>query len=296
MFAIFMAFLAPILHSSCNLLDSHFANNLIKTKSAIIFYNSLTNVIAIPFLFLFGVPQAISWDLLPFLLLIAATETFYLLPYYLALRKIDASIASALFSLANILIPIMAWFLVDERLNFGQYFGFGVIIIASIVLNIERSSRLKINSSFWLMLAVSVMLAFQSVCYKYAIDNLDWVTAVFYTLVFSTIMSSSFLLFKCSRRNIVAAFPLYRRNFGYFLLNEVIYQCGEIPSLFALSMLPVVAIEGINATQPIFVLLFGALLYRFFGSRFKESFQPQHILKKLVCFGVIVWGVVLILR
>ena len=49
MFAVVMAFLAPILHSSCNLLDSHFANNLIKSDSAIIFYNSLANVVAIPF-------------------------------------------------------------------------------------------------------------------------------------------------------------------------------------------------------------------------------------------------------
>lgn len=78
MFAVVMAFLAPILHSSCNLLDSHFANNLIKSNSAIIFYNSLTNVVAIPFLLLFGLPQPISWELLPFLLIIAATETFYL--------------------------------------------------------------------------------------------------------------------------------------------------------------------------------------------------------------------------
>ncbi len=60
MFAVVMAFLAPILHSSCNLLDSHFANNLIKSNSAIIFYNSLTNVVAIPFLLLFGLPQQIA--------------------------------------------------------------------------------------------------------------------------------------------------------------------------------------------------------------------------------------------
>lgn len=295
MFAVVMAFLAPILHSSCNLLDSHFANNLIKSNSAIIFYNSLTNVVAIPFLLLFGLPQPISWELLPFLLIIAATETFYLLPYYHALRKIDTSVASALFSLANVLIPVLAWFLVDERLRLSQYFGFGVIIAASIVLNIDSPRRIKINAAFWLMLMVSVMLAVQSVCYKYAIENLDWVTAVFYTLVLSTLMSSAFLVLQNSRRNIVRAFPVYRKNFRYFLLNEIIYQAGEIPSMFALSLLPVVAIEGINATQPIFVLLFGVLLHRFYGDRFKESVHPRHILKKLLCFALIIWGVVLIL-
>ena len=189
MFAVVMAFLAPILHSSCNLLDSHFANNLIKSNSAIIFYNSLTNVVAIPFLLLFGLPQPISWELLPFLLIIAATETFYLLTYYHALRKIDTSVASALFSLANVLIPVLAWFLVDERLRLSQYFGFGVIVAASVVLNIDSPRRINVNAAFWLMLMVSVMLAVQSVCYKYAIENLDWVTAVFYTLVLSTLMS-----------------------------------------------------------------------------------------------------------
>ena len=148
MFAVFMAFLAPILHSFCNLLDSHFANNLIKSNSAVIFYNSLTNVLVIPVLFLFGVPQAITWEEFPFLVIIAATETFYLLPYYHALRRIDASVTSALFSLSGVLIPIMAWFLVDEKLSIMQYFGFGVIIAASIALNLEHPRK---KCSDWLV-------------------------------------------------------------------------------------------------------------------------------------------------
>ena len=296
MFAVFMAFLAPILHSFCNLLDSHFANNLIKSNSAVIFYNSLTNVLVIPVLFLFGVPQAITWEQLPFLVIIAATETFYLLPYYHALRRIDTSVTSALFSLSGVLIPIMAWFLVDEKLSIMQYFGFGVIIAASIALNLEHPRKIRLNSAFFLMSAVAMMLAFQAVCYKYAVDNLDWVTAVFYTLVLSTLMSCAFLLFGKTRQDIVSAFPTYRRNFHYFLLNEIVYQGGELPSLFALSVLPVVAVEGIGATQPIFVLLFGMALHRVYGKRFKENFHAEHIYKKLLCFGLIALGVILILR
>lgn len=296
MFAVFMAFLAPILHSTCNLIDSHLSNNLFRSKSSIIFYNSLTNVIAVPFLLLFGLPHLVSFKLLGILTIIAAIEVFYQLPYYLALRKIDTSITSALFSLANVLIPVLAWLIVDEKLHISQYFGFAVIIIASVILNIDNPRRIRINSAFWLMLMCSVSLAFQSVLYKYALENLDWVTAVFYPLVISSLLSLCFLIPSHSRRRIISGFGGFKKNFKYFLLNEAIYQSGEIPSLFALSTLSVVAIEGINATQPIFVLIFSLLISLIYGKKLKEEIAPKDVVKKLLCFGFIAWGVILILR
>ena len=45
----------------------------------------------------------------------------------------------------------------------------------------------------------------------------------------------------------------------------------------------------------LFVLLFEVLLHRFYDDRFRESVHPRHVLKKLLCFALIIWGVVLIL-
>lgn len=294
MFAVLMAFVAPVLHSFTNIIDSHISNNLFRNPYSIIFYNSITNILVIPVLLCFGMPESLTFATFMALLVIALTEVFYQLPYYMSLKKIDTSVTSALFSLGQITIPVMAFFLVGEKLHSSQYIGFIIVIFASILLNLEKGKRLRLNAAFYLMCAVSLMLSVQAVLYKYALENVSWVSALFYSTLFSSLMSTVFLLPRRSRRHIGRDWKLYRGNLKYFLTNEILYQAGEVPSIFALSLLPVVVIEGINATQPIFVLLFGFLLHRCCKRQFNEHLNTRNVIKKLICFLLMILGVILV--
>lgn len=221
---------------------------------------------------------------------------FYQIPYYEALRRGDTSVVVAWLSLGYVLVPVLAYLMVDEKLSFVQYAGFGIIIAASVVLNIENPRKIKINKAFYLMLLSSLLLSLQAVLYKYALEKIDWISAVFYSALFSTLTVFGFLMPRIVRLNIKANFPRYKTKFYVFGLNEFVNQVGTVASIFAMSLLPVVAVESINSTQPLFVLGIGAALYALFGNRFKEDVSTVHLLRKSICFVFITAGVFMVLK
>lgn len=294
MFAVLIAFLCPVMHAASNIIDSHISNDVFKKLPTIIFYNCITNFLAAPIVLLFGMPQFVEWKLLPYLFVVGAIDVLYQIPYYAALRKGDTSVICSCFSLGYVIVPVLAYFIVGEKLSLMQYTGFGIIIFFSLFLTIDNPKKIKINAAFYLMLASSLLLAVQVVMYKYILESLDWISAVFYPAVFSTFVTLTFLAKGKYRQDIVGNGRRYLSCFKLFASNEVINQIGTIASIYAMSFLPVVIIEGINATQPMFVLIFGIVLYSLFGDKFRENVSKEHVLKKFVSFIFIVLGVVLI--
>lgn len=144
---------------------------------------------------------------MPLLALVGMIDVFYQIPYYEALRRGDTSVVVAWFSLGYVLVPVLAYLMVDEKLSFVQYAGFGIIIAASVVLNIENPRKIKINKAFYLMLLSSLLLSLQAVLYKYALEKIDWISAVFYSALFSTLTVFGFLMPRIVRLNIKANFP-----------------------------------------------------------------------------------------
>ena len=53
---VLIAFLTPILHALSCIVDAHFSNNIFKKVPSLVFYATISNIIIIPFLFLFGTP------------------------------------------------------------------------------------------------------------------------------------------------------------------------------------------------------------------------------------------------
>lgn len=295
LFAILTAFMGPIFHGVSNIIDAHVAGKLFTRLTTVIFYNGLTNFLAIPFILYFGVPQKVPSDVVIYLLVINLIDVCYQFPYYAALKKVDTSIVAAMFSLGKIIIPVLAYFMIGEKLHWIQYVGFFLVISFNLILNIQSPKNFHINIGFWLMLAVSLMLSVQGVLYKKVLNEIDWVTAAFWCAVITNSLCLGFVLFPTARKGIRADFSIYRKKIKLFLVMELFDQLGHLPGKFALSFLPVVVLKAINATQPLFVLLYGIILYYLFGDRFKENVTRSEIIKKLVCFIIIVIGVVLVI-
>lgn len=288
-----MAFVGPIVGAAGNIIDAHISNHIFRRLSTVLFYNNITNLIGVPFLLLFGMPTLFDLSLLPALLAVSAITIGYQVPYYKALKSIDTSIISALLALGKIIIPVMAYFMLGEKLSFWQYIGFFIIIWFSLILNHKKSKKLKINRAFYYMLFVSIIIAVQMVLFKYILNYLDWVSTSFYTIIFSNLWLSLCFFQKRARRDIYHRWPKYRAKIHYFLLNEGLDQTGNITAKYALSQLSVVTTTGIASTQPIFVLISCIILHHFFGKKIKEKICKKHIIKKSICFVMILLGTVL---
>lgn len=292
---VLIAFLTPILHALSCILDAHFSNNIFKKIPSLVFYATISNIVIIPFLFFFGMPVVPSLDILAVLFIIALIEVCYQIPYYHALRNIDTSIVVALFALGEVTLPFLAYFIVGEKLSFLQYLGFGIILLSTFLLNFDIK-KFKLNIAFILMLLVSVLLSLSAVLSKYSLQSIDFVTVVFWTSLFATSISLFLLLLPQYKKDIISAFPQYKKKIKLFLSNEILNQAGSLAATIALAYLPVLVVETIGSSQSIFTLLLGFMLYKIFGNRFKENLTRHDVVKKLISFTFIIIGIYMVLR
>ena len=291
---VLIAFLTPLLHALSCIVDAHFSNNIFKKVPSLVFYATISNIIIIPFLFFFGTPIIPPLEILAILFIISLIEVCYQIPYYHALRNIDTSIVVALFSLGKIAVPVLAYFIVNEKLNFTQYCGFGIILLSTFLLNFDIK-KLKINIAFFLMLVVSLLLSLSSVLSKYSLQSVDFVTVLFWGSLFATSISLSLLFLPQYRTDIISSFPQYKKRIKLFLSNEILNQGGTLAGTIALAHLPVLAVKSIGSSQSIFTLLLGFVLYKIFGNRFKENLTRQEVIKKLISFTAIIIGINMVL-
>lgn len=294
MWYVLIAFLSPIFYALSCVIDSYFSNAAFQRTSTLIFFASLTNILVIPFILLFGMPTVPSWETFLVISAVAVINCFYLFPYFIALKHIDTSIVVALFALGQFSIPVLAYFIVDEQMSMIKYIGFAIILLSAITLNLDVK-KLKLNVAFWLMLGVSLMLCVADVLNKYALGDVDAVTVLFYQCLITSVIPWFFLLFPKIRTDIIKNVQNYVQNIRYFLANELFSQIGNAATVVALAGLPVLTFESISSSQSIFTLLWGALLYKIFGGRFKESLDVGDIVKKCVSFACISVGIYLVL-
>ena len=292
--AIFMAFLSPVVFAVSTVADSHLTNKVFRMNTTLLFYGTITGMLLIPILFLFGTPKLPPPRALPLLTYVGFVEIAYLVPYYMSLRRLDTSVITALFTLTQVMLPVLAYFVVGEKLSPLQYFGFFLIIFTSAALSLgRRRGKLKINSAFWLMIIASALTCVSAVCQKSILGDLDWVSMVFWTGVISGASVTPLLFYKKTRRDIAASWTTFRRKFAVIILTNCFTFAGVMTEVFAISELPVTMDKAIHASQPFFGLLFGVILARVYGRDFGEDDGPRAILRKMIGFTIIFAGIMM---
>lgn len=145
------------------------------------------------------------------------------------------------------------------------------------------------------MVFVSLLRAFYVVLQKYTFKEDDnWINLIIYVNIFSFLLPFLLFLHKKSAERIRSTFAEYRKNTKVFCLNEFLCFLGGAAAVYALSKLSAVTSSAINATAPIFMLFISLALKKMFDIRVKETITPHIMIKKLICFVVIIAGVVMV--
>ena len=292
---ILLALLVPVLHAWANIIDSDFSNKIFKRLASIIFFSELVGLVFLPIIIIISPPTFISLKIASVLFICAAIEIFYLFPYYWSFREADTSIVTSLFSFDKIFVPVLAFFLVGERLSVIQYAGLFIIVLSTVLLTFN-SRKHKINRALYFMFFVSLILAIESVLYKFVFDQgVSWGTAIIWTSAMQFAIASLIMLFPKNR----ADFSEARRKMnkvGYLLvLEEALSWFGENASVIAISLIPVSVVEGIGGVQPLIVLAYAMLFEKRYPCFFKEYIGKDGILKKVLFFGLILFGTIMLI-
>lgn len=290
-----IAFVGLLFHGLANILDNYFVNKLFKNPFVLVFYSSLINLIFLPAVLLFGVPELPSLSLLPFYALVGLTNIFYLYPYYKALQNDDTSVVASLFSLEKLFVPILAFLIVGETLSSLQYLGFFVIVLSGAILTLNNhEKKFRLNKSFFYMALVSIILAFEGVIYKYIFNHVDWATGFTWAIVASFVLTLPMLLVGKSRTQIISQWSSFKNKFHLFTIEELLTFSGSASATFATSLAPVTIVKSIDSFHPFIVLAYALLFNRLYPSLFKEKIDAKTIIKKILLFFVMILGVVLI--
>ncbi len=290
---ILAAFVGPMMWAVSNIFDSYIVGSVFKRVPTTIFYMNLTNVLGLLCLPMFGPIHSLPLNAWLVVGVLAVINLGYQFPYFAALNRLDTSVVAALFQMEKIFIPVWAYLIIGEALHPIQYVGFGIIMLFSVFLNINRDSHIKINSGFWLMLLATIILSFEGTFYKALLENTDWVSVAFYVMATSFVGQFTMLFIPSVRQDIVKCFADYRHRFGMFLFMEIFDRLAAFSLVFALSLIPVLVDSGIQSVQPIFVAFYGVILAHFFDKRFREDISRPAMIKKILCFVMISIGVVM---
>jgi drug/metabolite transporter (DMT)-like permease len=220
---------------------------------------------------------------------IAAIEVFYQVPYYKALRETDTSIVTSLFSIEKIFIPVLAYFIIGERLAFIQYLGFGVVIVSLLLTTISKKT-FKPNKALYYMLAVSIFLAIDSVLQKYSLEKVDWKSFYFWLMLLSIPYYFILYLIQSSARSEVRKFlkaPFSREYIPLYGQNIATWIAGGISTL-ALSILPVTISKAVGSIHSVIVHLIAAKGYKRLDLDKQEKLSPKRIfLFLLLAIGIV---------
>lgn len=290
---VLVAFIEPVVHGWSNIIDSKFSNTVFPKLSVLLFFGMAFNLVFLPFVMFISPPHLLPLPLLGLVFCISLIEVLYLFPYYWSLRTTDTSVVAALFSLGEAMIPIMAFFFLHERLAPIRYIGFGIIIISAIMITLDMK-KIRLNASFFLMLAASFILAVEAILYKYIYQQgVSWGSVVVPATLFQLLIAVPFALF-AGKDALIDGFSKMKSAGWLFLTNEVLGSAGNLSGSFAIFALPLSVAKAIGATQPAFVLGYAYVFRKKHSDFFKENVTRSDALRKLFFFTLTVIGTILV--
>lgn len=293
---IIFAILEPIFHGLANIIDNHFTNNLFAKITTLVFFASFTNLLFLPIILVLDFPAFITLSQLPFFIILGLTGIGYLYPYYKSLQNDDTSVVVSLFSLGKIFVPLLAFLIVGEVLSSTQYIGFFIIILSATLLTLNTQQKFRPNASFFWMILCTIILSLEVVIYKYIFTLMSWGTGFVWATIFSFLFALPLFFITKTRTDIISQIKTFKSNFRLFAFEEFLTFSGSAASTFAISLTSVTLVSAISSFQPVIVLLYALILGPFFPTVFKENITPKSIIKKVILFIMMVFGVILVLQ
>jgi drug/metabolite transporter (DMT)-like permease len=205
--------------------------------------------------------------------------------YYLILQKEDVSHFVGLLYVYPIIIAILSFFFLHERLSLLSYLGM-VITLGGIVILSVRVSQLKWQSGIWMLISMIVVVSLYEFNIKVSLENLPELNGVSITGIFAGLTALTILFKRENRRWFLSEL----KNIKWAYLTETFTFLGILTTYLAMSGLSATIVASMSSIQPLAVLLFEGVMDRKFGKMTRDkSFG-----RKLVPLALVVAGIFLL--
>ena len=296
-----LALVGPALWAAVNHIDKYLVSKYFKGggTGALIIFSSLIGLFVLPVILVIH-PNVLAISPVQAALQTAGGILYVLsiLIYFHAIQRDEASIVVPLFQTIPVFSFLLGFVLLHESLTVTQLIGSGIVVAGGIFLTLDFSLKEpKFKSAiFFLMLTASFMMALSFLVFKAVAIETDYWTTAFWGYVGSVLVGLVFLICVGSyRRQFLSV--LKENNARILSLNatnEVLTVIGNLLFQYASLLAPLALVWAVNGFQPVFVLVYGLLITRFFPQVGEENLERKQLMQKAVAILIIFAGTYLL--
>ncbi len=292
----FYAIAAPALYAASNFFDKFLIEKRVRDPMILAilggFLTCLTGISILVFRGFPGIPS----DQLVYMLVAGFLFELALVPWYKALALDDTSRVAPLFQAIPVLVLVMSYLFLGERLLGEQLFGFTFILVGGYLLSVKELGRgiFKMRRALWWALLSSLLFAIPLVLFKaVSLDRGFWDTLGYEFLGagIGGVFLFSYVIF--SKRIGFKEEVLMKGLHSWALIgaNEFLYIGARMLNFYAIALAAVSIVTVLGGFQPFFLLGFGLILSRWFPNVIKEDVQKKTVVLKLAAIILIFAGV-----
>ena len=293
---IFFTISASALYAGSNFFDKFLIEKRVRDPMILaILGGFLTCLVGLVVLVFKGFP-AISSGQLIYMLIAGTLFELALVPWYKAISLDDVSRVAPIFQTIPVLVLIMSYLFLGERLLGGQLFGFVFILIGGYLLSAEKLGQqiFKMRRTLWWALLSSLLFAIPLVLFKFvSLDQGFW-DSLAYEFIGAGIGGVILILFVIFSKRAGFKQEVIEKGLKSWSLigvNEIIYVFARMLNFYAIALASVSLVTVLGGFQPFFLLGFGLILSRWFPGIVKEDTQKSTVVLKLVAVVLIFVGV-----
>jgi drug/metabolite transporter (DMT)-like permease len=232
------ALLAPILFSVSNYIDKFLLEKRIRDPFAITALTALfSGILGV------GIGIVTGWKPIGGLGIWIAMAAgillvLYLLPYFEALKREDASRVIPLFGFIPVFTLVLSSLFLHESLAPRQIVGIFIVVAGGFVLSLRRIEGriLRPRPALWLMLLSSVMYGVVSILFRFVARDVGFWTILSWEYIGKGVGAAFLMSLPVIRRSISSQMKGLKKSIGILLANDGIAILGQMSEDYAVTL------------------------------------------------------------
>ena len=291
------ALIAPAIYTIVNFVDKYIVSKEVKDYRGMPIYGTIMGFFVGTFFWVIN-----GFPILPLkdTLIIFATGAITIWAaaiYFKAISLEDASNLVIMLQSTPLFTLLFAFLLLGEKITATQFLGFFLILVAVILVSIEKGkTKMKLSEAFWLILLVNIMWAISVVIIKFAINANSFAEILSYESWGLAIGGALlYLIFPSTRKAFHHSMRTVRKKALIIMFaNELVFVIAKAITFFAYSIGTASLVSVVGTTSVFFGILYGLLLTKIFPKFIKEDISRGNLLKKIVGALILFAGIYLV--
>lgn len=223
---------------------------------------------------------------------------FYLIPYYEAMKRDEASRVAPLFGFIPVFTLILSSVFLHESLLPKQIVGMLVVVIGGFLLSVKRveGGMFRPRASLWFMLLSSLLYGVVSILFRSVVrdGSVGFWGVLSYEYIGKGIGGLALLAIPQIRVSIGRQMKMIKKSAGILVVNDALGIAAQTAEAFALTLATVPMVNVVGAVQPFMTLTEGLVLTLFFPHIIREDIRKIVVAHKLISIVLIFAGLYLV--